>query len=99
MKTQLIPIVLLVAATGHPATSTAAAQQQSGPPTAAISPDSRSRLPYMKASTAAIPGPLYSRGLAPEGTGPGQINRHGSGGKQLEAGVGRRTMAVAVLVT
>jgi hypothetical protein len=64
-----------------------------------IHPDSRSRLPYLKAQAGATPGPLYSRGLAPEGTGPGQINRHGSGGKQLEAGVGRRTMALAVLVT
>ena len=64
-----------------------------------IHPDSRSRLPYMRAQTGATPGALYSRGLAPEGTGPGQITRHGSGMKLLEAGVGRRTMALAVLVT
>jgi 4-carboxymuconolactone decarboxylase len=64
-----------------------------------IHPDSRSRLPYIKAQAGATPGALYSRGLAPEGTGPGQINRHGSGMKLLEAGVGRRTMALAVLVT
>ena len=61
-------------------------------------PDSRSRLPYVKAS-AVTPGPLYSRGLAPEGTGPGQINRHGSRMKLLEASVGRRLMSLAVLVT
>ncbi|MBI4885467.1 MAG: hypothetical protein HY824_00060 [Acidobacteria bacterium] len=64
-----------------------------------IHPDSKSRLAYVKAPAGASPGPLYSRGLAPEGTGPGQITRHGSGLKLLEAGVGRRTMALAALVT
>ena len=68
------------------------------PPTD-IHADSRSRLPYVKAQAAAAPGPLYSRGLAPEGTGPGQINRHGSGMKLLEASVGKRLMALAALVT
>ena len=62
--------------------------------------DSRSRLPYLKASAAdAAPGPLYSRGLAPEGTGPAQIRRHGSGMKLLEGSLGRRLMAIAGLVT
>jgi hypothetical protein len=68
------------------------------PPTD-IHADSRSRLPYVKAQAGAAPGPLYSRGLAPEGTGPGQINRHGSGMKLLEASVGKRLMALAALVT
>ena len=68
------------------------------PPTD-IHADSRSRLPYVKAPAGATPGPLYSRGLAPEGTGPGQINRHGSGMKLLEASVGKRLMALAALVT
>jgi hypothetical protein len=68
------------------------------PPTD-IHEDSRSRLPYVKAQAGATPGPLYSRGLAPEGTGPGQINRHGSGMKLLEASVGKRLMALAALVT
>jgi 4-carboxymuconolactone decarboxylase len=65
-----------------------------------IHPDSRSRLPYAKA---AIPdvviGPLYSRSLAPEGTGPTHIRRHGSGMKLLEAGVGKPLVALAALVT
>jgi len=68
------------------------------PPTD-IHADSRSRLPYVKAQAGATPGALYSRGLAPEGTGPGQINRHGSGMKLLEASVGKRLMALAALVT
>jgi 4-carboxymuconolactone decarboxylase len=42
---------------------------------------------------------LYSRGLAPEGTGPGQIGRHGAGLKSLEASVGRPLIDVAALVT
>ena len=65
-----------------------------------IHADSRSRLPYLKASAAdAPPGPLYSRGLAPEGTGPPQIRRHGSGMKLLEGSLGKRLMAIAGLVT
>jgi hypothetical protein len=65
-----------------------------------IHPDSRSRLPYVKApGPEAAPGPLYSRGLAPEGTGPPQIRRHGSGMKLLEGSLGRRLMALAALVT
>lgn len=64
-------------------------------------PDSRSRLPLIRTPAAppATPPALYSRGLAPEGTGPGQIARHGAGLKSLEASVGRRLMSVAVLVT
>lgn len=62
--------------------------------------DSRSRLPYVKAQgPEATPGPLYSRGLAPEGTGPAHIRRHGSGMKLLEASLGKRLMALAVLVS
>jgi hypothetical protein len=68
-------------------------------PPSDIHPDSRSRLPYLKAQAQAMPGPLYSRGLAPEGTGPGHIARHGSGMKLLEAGVGKRLMALTSLVT
>jgi hypothetical protein len=68
-------------------------------PPSDIHADSRSRLPYTKAQAQALPGPLYSRGLAPEGTGPGHIARHGSGMKLLEAGVGKRLMALATLVT
>jgi len=109
-KTNLVDIVMLMANYAATATRLTAFNQHMPPGWKQtlplpftqpndIHPDSRSRLPYMKAQAGATPGPLYSRGLAPEGTGPGQITRHGSGGKQLEAGVGRRTMALAVLVT
>lgn len=63
-----------------------------------IHADSKSRLPYVKAS-AAPPGPLYSRSLAPEGTGPPHIRRHGSAMKLLEGSLGTRLMAIAGLVT
>jgi 4-carboxymuconolactone decarboxylase len=109
-KTHLVDIVILMANYAATATRLTAFNQHMPPGWRQtlplpftqpddIHPDSRSRLPYLKAQAGATPGPLYSRGLAPEGTGPGQITRHGSGGKQLEAGVGRRTMALAVLVT
>jgi 4-carboxymuconolactone decarboxylase len=59
-----------------------------------------SQTPTPAPQTAAPPPPrLYSRTLAPEGTGPGQIARHGAGLKSLEASVGRRLMALAILVT
>ena len=70
-----------------------------------IHPDTRSRLPLVlrptqtqQAATPENPG-LYRRTLAPEGTGPGQIGRHGAGLASLEASVGRRLMSLAVLVT
>jgi 4-carboxymuconolactone decarboxylase len=107
----LVDIVILMGNYAGTATRLTAFNQQMPPgwkqflplpftPPDDIHPDSRSRLPYLKAQgPGGAPGPVYSRGLAPEGTGPGQINRHGSGLKLLEAGVGRRTMALAVLVT
>lgn len=109
-KPDLVDIVILMANYAATATRLTAFNQHMPPgwkqllplpftPPDDMHPDSRSRLPYMKAQAGPTPGPLYSRGLAPEGTGPGQINRHGSGLKLLEAGVGRRTMALAVLVT
>ena len=70
-----------------------------------IHPDTRSRLPLvlrpsqtLQAATPENPG-LYRRTLAPEGTGPGQIGRHGAGLASLEASIGRRLMGLAVLVT
>jgi 4-carboxymuconolactone decarboxylase len=66
-----------------------------------IYPDSRSRLPLIQSppqTPAAVPA-LYSRNLAPEGTGPAHIRRHGAGVKSLENRVGRRLMALAILVT
>lgn len=66
-----------------------------------IRPDSRSRLTLIRtpAVPPATPPPLYSRGLAPEGTGPNQIARHAGGLQSLDASVGRRLMDVAILVT
>ncbi len=63
-----------------------------------IHPDSRSRLPLIKTQTQA-PASLYSRELAPTGTGPGQIRLHQAGRKSLEADVGQRLMGLAILVT
>jgi hypothetical protein len=108
-KTDLVDIVSLMANYAGTATRLTAVNQQMPTgwkqflplpftPPADIHPDSRSRLAYMKGPQT-TPGPLYSRGLAPEGTGPTQIRLHGSGGKMLEAGVGKRVMALAVLVT
>jgi 4-carboxymuconolactone decarboxylase len=65
-----------------------------------IHADSRSRLPLMRSQGQTQQTPsLYSRGLAPEGTGPGQLARHGAGLKSLEASVGPRLMGLAILVT
>ncbi len=63
-----------------------------------IHADSRSRLPLM-AGPSPNPANLYSRTLAPEGTGPQHIARHGRGLQSLEARVGRRLIALAILVT
>ena len=70
------------------------------PPTD-IHPDSRSRLTLIRtpAPAAAMPPPLYSRGMAPEGTGPQQIARHSGGLQSLEASQGRALIDVAALVT
>src|SRR3989442_3996743 len=56
-----------------------------------IYPDSRSRLPLVRSQGQNQQTPsLYSRQLAPEGTGPGHIGRHGKGLKSLEASAGPR---------
>jgi 4-carboxymuconolactone decarboxylase len=46
-----------------------------------------------------MPPPLYSRGMAPEGTGPAQIARHAGTLALLEASAGRSLIDVAALVT
>jgi hypothetical protein len=108
-KTDLVDIVSLMANYAATATRLTAVNQQMPPgwkqflplpftPPDDIRPDTRSRLAYIKGQGATA-GPLYSRGLAPEGTGPGQIRLHGSGGKLLEQSVGKRLTALAVLVT
>src|SRR5438445_10080960 len=60
--------------------------------------DSRSRLPLIK-TQAHAPQILYSRELAPTGTGPGQIRLHQGSRKSLELHVGQRVMELAILVT
>ena len=64
-----------------------------------IHADSRSRLPLIRTQTQNPQTNLYARQLAPEGTGPGHITRHGAGLASLEASVGRRLMGLAILVT
>jgi len=66
-----------------------------------IYPDSRNRLPLVRSQgqTQQATSNLYSRTLSPDGTGPGQIGRHGAGLTSLEKSVGRRLMGLAVLVT
>jgi 4-carboxymuconolactone decarboxylase len=64
-----------------------------------IHPDSRSRLPLIRSQTQNPQSNLYSRQLAPEGTGPQHIARHAGGRGSLKASAGPRLMALAVLVT
>jgi alkylhydroperoxidase family enzyme len=66
-----------------------------------IQPDTRSRLRLLRNQPANLgtPPALYSRSIAPEGTGPGQIRSHGGGLKSLESSAGRRLMSLAILIT
>jgi alkylhydroperoxidase family enzyme len=111
-ETTLIDVVSLMGNYAATATRLSAVNQQLPPgwkqflplpftPPSDIHPDSRSRLPLVRtpAPPPAMPPALYSRGLAPEGTGPGQIGRHGAGLKSLEASVGRALIDVAALAT
>jgi 4-carboxymuconolactone decarboxylase len=108
----LVDVVSLMGGYAGTATRLSAVNQQMPPgwkqflplpftPPSDIHADSRSRLPLIRtaAPSAAMPPALYSRGLAPEGTGPGQIGRHSGGLKSLEASVGRALIDVAALVT
>jgi 4-carboxymuconolactone decarboxylase len=111
-KSNLVDIVDLMANYAATATRLTAFNQQLPPgwkqflplpftPPDDIHPDSRSRLPLIRgpvAPPAAAPS-LYSRNLAPEGTGPAQIRRHQGGPESLERSVGRRLMCLAILVT
>src|SRR5215831_8522115 len=62
-----------------------------------IHPDSRNRLPLIQ-SNPANPGVLYSRPMTPEGTGPGQIGRHGGGVKSLQAHIARRDIDLVAVM-
>lgn len=105
----LVDIVSLMAQYAGTATRLTAFNQQMPPqmkqflplpftPPDDIRPDSRSRLPLIKAQPQA-PAILYGRELAPTGTGPGQIRLHQAGRKSLELHVGQRLMDLAILVT
>lgn len=108
----LVDIVSLMGNYAATATRLSAINQQMPPgwkqflplpftPPTDIRPDSRSRLTLIRAPAAAgttVPA-LYSRGMAPEGTGPNQIARHTGGLKSLEASQGRPLIDIAALVT
>jgi 4-carboxymuconolactone decarboxylase len=64
-----------------------------------IHADTRSRLPLIRSQNQNAQSNLYSRQLAPEGTGPQHIARHAGGRGSLKASVGPRLMVLAVLVT
>jgi hypothetical protein len=108
----LVDIVSLMGNYSATATRLSAVNQQLPPgwkqflplpftPPADIRPDSRSRLTLMRtaAPAAAMPPPLYSRGMAPEGTGPQQIARHAGGLPSLRASQGQALIDIAGLVT
>jgi 4-carboxymuconolactone decarboxylase len=111
-KSNLVDVVDLMANYAATATRLSAFNQQLPPgwkqflplpftPPNDIHPDSRSRLPFIPGQTAtpaAMPA-LYSRNLAPEGTGPAHIRRHQGSLKSLEARAGRRLMDLAILLT
>jgi hypothetical protein len=64
-----------------------------------VHPDSRNRLPLLPSIAANPATVLYTRPMTPEGTGPGQIRRHGAGVKSLLATAARRDIDLAILVT
>lgn len=111
-KSNLVDIVDLMANYASTATRLTAFNQQMPPgwqqflplpfnPPNDIHPDSRSRLPLIRSqpqNPAGAPG-LYTRNLAPEGTGPAHIRRHQGSLQSLESSVGRRLMGLAILVT
>jgi 4-carboxymuconolactone decarboxylase len=105
----LVDVVLLMSQYAGTATRLTAFNQQLPPQMKQFLPlsftlpedihsDSRSRLPLNKTQSQS-PAILYSRELGPTGTGPQQITLHRAGRKSLEAHVGQRVMALAILVT
>ncbi|HYL35208.1 MAG TPA: hypothetical protein VEV17_04790 [Bryobacteraceae bacterium] len=68
-------------------------------PPSDIHPDSRNRLPLLP-SVGFNPGSvLYTRPMTPDGTGPGQIRRHGAGTRSLQERLARRDIDLAILVS
>jgi 4-carboxymuconolactone decarboxylase len=109
-KGNLVDVVDLMATYSATAARLSAFNQQMPPgwkqflplpftPSSDIDEDSRSRLPLIRSQNQPAQANLYARGLAPEGTGPNHITRHGAGLPSLEASRGRRLMALAILVT
>jgi len=110
-RTNLVDIVMLMGEYAEDAVRLTAFNQHMPPgwrqflplpftPPDDIHADSRSRLPYIRNETrgpSATPS-LYGRGLAPEGTGPGQIMRRSRGLDALRASVGPRLVRLASLI-
>jgi len=110
-RTNLVDIVSLMGSYAATAARLTAFNQQMPPewkqflpipftPPDDIYADSRSRLPYIanRSENPATPA-LYGRSIAPEGTGPGHIRRHGEGIESLKVSVERRLVGLAILVT
>jgi 4-carboxymuconolactone decarboxylase len=108
-KTNLVDVVSLMADYVSTCATLTAFNQQMPPgfkqflplpfaPPNDIHPDSRNRLPMLPPSPY-NPTMLYIRPLTPEGTGPGQIRRHGRGLRSLQASVARRDIDLAILVS
>ncbi|HLG99369.1 MAG TPA: hypothetical protein VKX49_23870 [Bryobacteraceae bacterium] len=108
-KTNLVDVVALMADYAGVCATLSAFNQQMPPgfkqflplpftPPNDVHPDSRNRLPLLPPVpySATV---LYTRPMVPEGTGPGQIRRHGGGLKSLQASVAGRDIDLAILVT
>jgi 4-carboxymuconolactone decarboxylase len=108
-KTNLVDVVSLMADYAGVCATLTAFNQQMPPgfkqflplpftPPNDIHPDSRNRLPLLPPAPY-NPTVLYTRPMTPEGTGPGQIRRHGGGVRSLQASVARRDIDLAILVS
>ncbi len=108
-KTNLVDVVSLMADYAGVCATLTAFNQQMPPgfkqflplpftPPNDIQLDSRNRLPRLP-PTPYNPAVLYTRPMTPEGTGPGQIRRHGGGVRSLQASVARRDIDLAILVS
>jgi len=108
-KTNLVDVISLMADYAGVCATLTAFNQQMPPgfkqflplpftPPNDIHPDSRNRLPLLP-PVPYNPTVLYTRPMVPEGTGPGQIRRHGGGLKSLLANVARRDIDLAILLT
>ena len=108
-KTNLVDVVSLMADYAGVCATLTAFNQQMPPgfkqflplpftPPSDIHPDSRNRLPLLPPAPY-NPTVLYTRPMTPEGTGPGQIRRHGGGLRSLQASVAHRDIDLAILVS